>query len=176
MKGLPAERVLEVTDGETLAVGGHRLRVIYAPGHSPYHMALMDQESASLFTGDAVGMYVGRKDTLWPASPLPSFRFDDSMETIGVLESESPRRLLIPHYEPQSDVPHLFDLNKKTYEEWYDLIGREPSQRGTGEVVEDLLRTIPAYSWIPGDELTRWVITMHATGFRQCFLDRKPPQ
>ena len=176
MKALPADRIREVEEGETLSVGGHHLRVIYTPGHSPFHMSLMDLESRSLFTGDAVGMYVGEKDTLWPASPLPSFRYEDSMVTIGGLESESPRRLLIPHYEPQSDVAHLFDLNKRTYQGWHDLLDREPPEKSLGQVVEDLLGSSASYSWIPSDELARWVITMHATGFRQYFLDRRDPQ
>lgn len=176
MKALPADRIREVVDGEILPVGGHHLKVIYTPGHSPFHMSVMDLESLSLFTGDAVGMYVGEKEALWPNSPLPSFRYEDSMETIGGLESESPRRLLIPHYEPQSDVAHLFDLNRRTYQAWHDLLEREPPEKSLREVVDDLLGSSASYSWILADELARWVITMHATGFRQYFLDRRPPR
>jgi hydroxyacylglutathione hydrolase len=176
MKALPAGRIQEVVDGDILRVGGHHLKIIYTPGHSPFHMSLMDLESRSLFTGDALGMYVGEKDALWPASPLPSFRYEDSMETIGDLESESPRRLLIPHYEPQSDVAHLFDLNRRTYQGWHDILEREPPERSMGDVVDDLLGSSASYSWIPADELARWVITMHATGFRQYFLDRGHPR
>jgi glyoxylase-like metal-dependent hydrolase (beta-lactamase superfamily II) len=172
MKALPSDRIQEVVDGDVLPVGGHHLKVIYTPGHSPFHMSVMDIESRSLITGDAVGMYVHEKETLWPASPLPSFRYEDSIETIGDLESLSPRRLLIPHYEPQSDVSHLFDLNKSTYRGWHDLLEKEPLEKGLGEVVDDLLGSSASYSWIPADELARWVITMHATGFRQYFLDR----
>jgi glyoxylase-like metal-dependent hydrolase (beta-lactamase superfamily II) len=175
MKGIPVERIREVTDGEVILVGGHHLRVIYSPGHSPYHMSVLDSESGSLFTGDAVGMYVGSRETIWPASPLPSFRYDESMETLGSLKAESPRRLLIPHYEPQGDVRRIFDLNKEIYEKWFSLIGGEPPQKDANGVVEDLLRSVPSYSWIPADELTRWIITMHATGFLQALRARRAP-
>ena len=173
MKPVPAEKIREVIDGEVLKVGQRRLKVLYSPGHSPFHMSVLELESRSLFTGDAVGMYVEGSDTLWPASPLPSFRYEDSLDTISELEAESPRRLLIPHYGPQADVKHLFDLNRKTYLAWHDLIGGEPEQKGIGDVVNDILGSDPSYGWIPADELTRWVITMHATGFRQYFADRK---
>jgi glyoxylase-like metal-dependent hydrolase (beta-lactamase superfamily II) len=175
MKATPSDRIHEVVDGDVMVVGGHHLKVISTPGHSPFHMSIMDLETRSLFTGDAVGMYVGEKETLWPASPLPSFRYEDSMSSIGDLESESPRRLLIPHYEPQADVARLFDLNRKTYRTWHDILEGEPLEKGVGDVVDDLLRSSVAYNWISADELTRWVVTMHATGFRQYFLDRKVP-
>jgi glyoxylase-like metal-dependent hydrolase (beta-lactamase superfamily II) len=176
MKAMPADRIQEVIDGDVLSVGGHHLKVIYTPGHSPFHKSLMDLESRSLFTGDAVGMYVAEKDALWPASPLPSFRYEDSLETIGDLESEFPHMLLIPHYGPQSEVGHLFDLNRRTYQRWHDILEKEPVGKGIGDVVGDLLGSSDSYSWIPADELTKWVITMHAAGFRQYFLDRRPPQ
>ncbi|HVP24170.1 MAG TPA: MBL fold metallo-hydrolase [Conexivisphaerales archaeon] len=168
IRPLPAGRIQEVSDGETFAVGSRRLKVIYTPGHSPFHMSLLETDSRTLFTGDAVGMYVRERDTLWPASPLPSFRYEESMGTIESLRSQSPRRLLIPHYGPQLDPARLFELNKKTYRSWYDLLRGEPDRLGISEVVDDIIRSDPSYSWIPGDELTKWAITMHATGFRQC--------
>jgi glyoxylase-like metal-dependent hydrolase (beta-lactamase superfamily II) len=62
MKAMPADRIQEVVDGDILPVGGHHLKVLHTPGHSPFHMSLMDLESRSLFTGDAVGMYVGENE------------------------------------------------------------------------------------------------------------------
>jgi hydroxyacylglutathione hydrolase len=171
MKAVPSSRVREVVDGETLKVGENRLKVMYTPGHSPYHMSIMETASRSLFTGDAVGMYVKEQDTLWPASPLPSFRYEESMETIEELKSEAPRRLLIPHYGPHADVSRLFDLNKRTYIAWQELLSHEPQERGMPEVVDDILRSDPSYGWIYADELTKWIITMHATGFRRSLLD-----
>jgi glyoxylase-like metal-dependent hydrolase (beta-lactamase superfamily II) len=173
MKAVPADRIREVVDGEVVSVGGNRLKMLYSPGHAPFHMSVLELESRSLFTGDAVGMYVQERGTLWPASPLPSFRYEDSMETMGELQAESPRRLLIPHYGPQSDVSGLFELNRKTYRAWHDLLGLEPEQKGMAEVVKDIVGSNPSYSWIPADELTTWVITMHVTGFRKYFSDLK---
>jgi glyoxylase-like metal-dependent hydrolase (beta-lactamase superfamily II) len=167
MKPVPAERILEVVDGEVLKVGSLHLKILYSPGHAPYHMSVLELKGGSLFTGDAVGMYVGEKGALWPASPLPSFRYEEAMETIGELRSQDPRRLLIPHYGPQADVARIFDLNKKTYAAWHELLEAEPEGKGTKEVVDDILSSDPSYAWIRADRLTRWIVTMHATGFRQ---------
>jgi glyoxylase-like metal-dependent hydrolase (beta-lactamase superfamily II) len=169
MRPLPAERIVEVDDQEVLNVGGRHLQVLYAPGHAPYHMAVLDKETKSIFTGDAVGMYVQERDTLWPASPLPSFRYEESMETLKRLQDESPRLLLIPHYGPQADVGRLFELNRFIYKKWYQIIGSEPADASASRVVKDLFGSIPSYSWVPADELTTWIITMHATGFKDYF-------
>ncbi|XP_047164643.1 uncharacterized protein LOC124834078 isoform X1 [Vigna umbellata] len=41
-----------VTGDEDIVIGGHRLRVIYAPGHTDGHMALLHANSHSLVVGD----------------------------------------------------------------------------------------------------------------------------
>jgi glyoxylase-like metal-dependent hydrolase (beta-lactamase superfamily II) len=173
MEPLDEGKLLEVTDGEALKVGGRTLRFIYAPGHSPYHMAVQEERSKCLFTGDAVGMYVAERDTLWPASPLPTFRYDESMETIRQLQTFSPSVLLIPHYGPHADVRRLFQLNVSIYESWYKVIGSQPPDAAISHVVSELFRCIPSYSWIPSDELASWIITMHATGFRKYCLESR---
>ncbi len=47
----PVTRVLR--DGDTIDLGGRTLRVIDTPGHSPGHVAYLDEASGALFTGDA---------------------------------------------------------------------------------------------------------------------------
>jgi len=91
------------------------------------------------------------------------------METLKRLQDESPRLLLIPHYGPQADVGRLFELNRFIYKKWYQIIGSEPADASASRVVKDLFGSIPSYSWVPADELTTWIITMHATGFKDYF-------
>jgi len=51
----PATRSLH--DGDRIDLGGCRLRVLHVPGHSPGHVAYLDEASGILFTGDTA--YVG---------------------------------------------------------------------------------------------------------------------
>lgn len=43
-----------LTDGQVIAVGGHRLRVIHTPGHSPGGCSLLDRDGRVVFTGDTL--------------------------------------------------------------------------------------------------------------------------
>lgn len=51
----PATRVLH--DNDVIDLGGRTLRVLHVPGHSPGHVAYVDEASHTLFTGDAA--YLG---------------------------------------------------------------------------------------------------------------------
>jgi glyoxylase-like metal-dependent hydrolase (beta-lactamase superfamily II) len=43
-----------LADGDFIAAGGERLRVVGTPGHSPDHLAFWHEESRTMFTGDLV--------------------------------------------------------------------------------------------------------------------------
>jgi glyoxylase-like metal-dependent hydrolase (beta-lactamase superfamily II) len=45
---------VELSDGQELAVGGLRIKVLYTPGHSPGHVAFYLPEAGVLFSGDAL--------------------------------------------------------------------------------------------------------------------------
>lgn len=49
----PADVAVELADGDVLDVAGG-LEVIHTPGHSPGHMALLHQATATLITGDSI--------------------------------------------------------------------------------------------------------------------------
>jgi glyoxylase-like metal-dependent hydrolase (beta-lactamase superfamily II) len=46
----PATRILH--DGDLIDLGGRMLRVLHVPGHSPGHVAYLDEANGHLFTGD----------------------------------------------------------------------------------------------------------------------------
>ncbi|MCC6312988.1 MAG: MBL fold metallo-hydrolase [Thermomicrobiales bacterium] len=43
-----------IGDGDTIALGGHRLAVLHLPGHEPFHIALYDPAAGVIFSGDVV--------------------------------------------------------------------------------------------------------------------------
>lgn len=54
---------VELSDGQELAVGGLRLKVLHTPGHSPGHVAFYLSEEGALFSGDALFQNgIGRSD------------------------------------------------------------------------------------------------------------------
>lgn len=47
---VPPSRILH--DGETVTIGGERLRILWTPGHSPGHVCIYDEHRNILFSGD----------------------------------------------------------------------------------------------------------------------------
>jgi glyoxylase-like metal-dependent hydrolase (beta-lactamase superfamily II) len=88
---VPEERVVELTDGDSIDLGAHELTARHAPGHAPhqvvYHVPSMD----AVFTGDAAGLYTPSTDELHVTSPPPNFDPEQAVadtETIAVLDPE----------------------------------------------------------------------------------------
>jgi glyoxylase-like metal-dependent hydrolase (beta-lactamase superfamily II) len=172
--GIPSvdpARIDEHIEGDS--VGPARLEVIYTPGHAPYHMSLFDRRSRVLLTGDAVGMYIKNKRTLWPASPLPSFRYDLELQTLRRIRELRPKQLLIPHYEPVTEVEDFLKLNLRIYEAWHDVISRVSDERDVDSVARKLVLAIDEYSWIPEEPHFWFTLKMHVAGFMEYEASRK---
>jgi glyoxylase-like metal-dependent hydrolase (beta-lactamase superfamily II) len=71
VRGVPTEKVVESTDGETLDLGGVFLETIWTPGHSSHSQSYFERGSGVVFVGDAAGHYPGNRGFLVPGSPPP---------------------------------------------------------------------------------------------------------
>jgi glyoxylase-like metal-dependent hydrolase (beta-lactamase superfamily II) len=83
-----AEPDVLLNDGDTLALAGRRVQVVWTPGHTPGHICLYDADHDVLLTGDHllprispnIGLMPGSKD-----SPLASYL--DSLRALGGYDS-----------------------------------------------------------------------------------------
>ncbi|MDG6934010.1 MAG: MBL fold metallo-hydrolase [Nitrososphaerota archaeon] len=168
--GMPAvdgDRITEINEAFTVKVGRIQLKPVYTPGHAPFHMSLWDEKSRTLFTGDAVGMYVSKKETLWPASPLPSFRFDMEMQSLSRIISLEPKTLCIPHFEPVTHAKDFLNLNLDIYGRWHDVLGSLKDKSDVEGAARKLVSVIDSYRWLPGDPNAWFTLKMHVSGFLQ---------
>jgi glyoxylase-like metal-dependent hydrolase (beta-lactamase superfamily II) len=90
-----AERVdLGLVGGEVIGLGpGWNLRVVHVPGHSPGHLAVYDERSRALFSGDSVQgrVYLGLDGT---PKLCPTYtHVDDYLATAALVESLAPSEL-----------------------------------------------------------------------------------
>ncbi len=64
VSGIPASKMVPVSDKDTISVGSLRLQVIHTPGHSPGSMCLLG--GGFLFSGDTLFVHgTGRVDLPW---------------------------------------------------------------------------------------------------------------
>ena len=67
----PADRVVPLADDTTLQAGDRTLRVLHTPGHASHHIAYVDTERATAFTGDVAGVRLGEAAYVRPPTPPP---------------------------------------------------------------------------------------------------------
>ena len=53
---IEADRVIEANDGLSVSLAGRSLLCLDVPGHARHHIAIVDEKSRSIFTGDTFGV------------------------------------------------------------------------------------------------------------------------
>ena len=94
MCGLPQPVDAVFNGGETIDLGaGTELRVFHVPGHSPGHLAVQDNRSGALFSGDCVqgSVYLGLDGT---PKLCPTYTdVDPYLQTIALISALAPSEL-----------------------------------------------------------------------------------
>ncbi len=93
----PADRVRPLEGGETLDIGGLRLRVMHTPGHASHHVSYL-LDDGTLFTGDSAGVLLPGAHVIRPAVPPPEVSLEDWEGSIARMRAAKPSRLLLTHF------------------------------------------------------------------------------
>jgi glyoxylase-like metal-dependent hydrolase (beta-lactamase superfamily II) len=114
---LPAERVHQVSDGETVALGGRTLELIHTPGHALHHYAVVDAAHDSIFPGDTFGVSYRALDTaqgafVTPATTPTQFDPEQLIASVDRMLAYRPEALYLMHFSRVTDVPRLGDSMK----------------------------------------------------------------
>jgi len=132
-------------DGDELEVGGHVLRIIHTPGHSPCHICLYDPDERILFSGDLVtgegGTWIG-----YPSGDVALYM--ESLRRIAKLKLET----ILPAHGPVIEDPlariyEIIEQKEKRLTEIYLLIKEKP--RTPEELARILYSRLPSYGeWL----------------------------
>ncbi|HEX2295223.1 MAG TPA: MBL fold metallo-hydrolase, partial [Actinomycetota bacterium] len=90
---VPADRLVEVGDGDTIDLGSTALRAIETPGHARHHHAYLDEAGGTLFYGDALGVRLPDVGVIRPATPPPEFDLEAAIASIGRIRDAAAERL-----------------------------------------------------------------------------------
>jgi glyoxylase-like metal-dependent hydrolase (beta-lactamase superfamily II) len=105
-----------MADGETLALGRFRLRVIWTPGHSAGHACFYLDDELLLLSGDHVLPTITPNISLWPGSEDEN-PLSDYLGSLRRLRGLQPRRVLPAHEYDFADLHARLDELEEHHEE-----------------------------------------------------------
>ncbi|MER3437889.1 MAG: MBL fold metallo-hydrolase [Chloroflexota bacterium] len=106
---IPPEQVHPFTDDATLTVAGRRLHVRFTPGHASHHVAIFDEATGGIFTGDVGGIRMPGTTYVCPPTPPPDLDPDAWRASVACLRAWPARRLYLTHFGAYDDVREHLD-------------------------------------------------------------------
>src|SRR5690606_38350723 len=100
---VPAERVVELSDGAEVEASGRVLRALDTPGHAHHHLAFHDADRDDVFTGDVAAVRLGSLPYVRPPTPPPELDLELWRASVLRIRGLRPRRLLLTHFGPYDD-------------------------------------------------------------------------
>lgn len=109
---VPAERLLQTSDGMRLSLGGRELQFLHTPGHALHHCCIRDELARAVFTGDTFGLSYREFDTARGALILPATtptQFDPAQLEVSIdrLLALRPESVYLTHYSRVTDCERL---------------------------------------------------------------------
>ena len=106
---IKVDRILEATHGFRVELAGRELLCLDTPGHARHHIAIVDQRSGSIFTGDIFGLSYRELDTdgrqfIFPTTTPIQFDPEAMHASIDLLLGYQPQAMYLTHFSQLRDV------------------------------------------------------------------------
>jgi glyoxylase-like metal-dependent hydrolase (beta-lactamase superfamily II) len=114
---VPAARVIEAADGQSLRLGRTSLEFIHTPGHALHHLCIVDREASRVFAGDTFGVSYREFDTaagefIFPTTTPTQFDPGQLKASIETIRRLRPGAVHLTHYGPITHIERAAaDLN-----------------------------------------------------------------
>ncbi|MDP1653742.1 MAG: MBL fold metallo-hydrolase [Rhodocyclaceae bacterium] len=100
---IPAERVIETTDGMVLRLGRRELAFYNSPGHAKHHVFIHDRVANGIFTGDTFGISYRECDVdgrpfLLPSTTPSQFDPVDLRDSVEHMIALAPEAVYLTHF------------------------------------------------------------------------------
>jgi glyoxylase-like metal-dependent hydrolase (beta-lactamase superfamily II) len=118
MRPAAADRIQAVRDGDVIGLGDRSLRVVHTPGHASHHIALADDRTGAVCTGEAIGSYLPWAPAFRPALPPPEVDLEAARASIERIRALSPTALLTSHFGPVPDPSSALDVAQERLDAW----------------------------------------------------------
>lgn len=149
MLPVPENQLKSVTDGDSIQVGGHDIRIIHSPGHAGSHVVY--QLGDDIFTGDAAAIAMGdagdAATLVRPAVPPPEVDLEIWQDTLAKLKAANASRLLLTHFGAITDVEAHLEAVSAENARWADTILEGMQQNEDDDALAARLRAVAAETY-----------------------------
>ncbi|MFC4550260.1 MULTISPECIES: MBL fold metallo-hydrolase [Halorussus] len=132
---VPEDRIVELTDGDSIDLGDHNLDVHYAPGHAPHQVVFHDTDDDALVAGDAAGIWVPSEEMIRQTSPPSNFDLERCIEDAEMIRDLDPEVLLYTHFGPRENEPGAMDEYVTVLSGWVERVEAKREELGDDEAV-----------------------------------------
>jgi glyoxylase-like metal-dependent hydrolase (beta-lactamase superfamily II) len=133
-------RLRAVGGGDRIDLGDRALTTVHTPGHASHHVALHDDRSGAMWTGEAIGSYLPWATCFRPALPPPEVDIERALGSIAAMHARRPTALLTSHYGPVPHADEAFEHAAVRIRSWTDAVER--ALRDDPDASEDTVRDI----------------------------------
>lgn len=162
---VPEDRVVELTDGDTVDLGSRTLTAHHAPGHTPHQVVFEDHSCDAVFTADAAGIWVRAQDRVRETSPPTDFDLEQCIDDVEMIRRLDPETLLYAHFGPG---PAETDAVLKEYEhvlrDWVAAVKREVIERHSEAAAIDHFAATTTVEDVWGEHKARAETKMNVRG------------
>jgi hydroxyacylglutathione hydrolase len=138
---VPADRVIETSDGQVFNLAGRPLQCLHTPGHAKHHLCLWDEHARACFTGDTFGiayreLNVGKEPFLIPATTPTHFDPEALKDSIRRLLALQPEAMYLTHFSRVDGVERLGEQLLRRIDDFAALAEAAP---GTGKARKEAI-------------------------------------
>lgn len=144
---VPADRVIEVDDGDTLKLADSEFRFLHTPGHALHHYCIHDVDASAVFTGDTFGISYREFDTANGAFIFPTTtptQFDPAAlhASIDRILNLNTRVAYLTHFGEVTDLPGLAVQMHERIDEFVRIaeVHRDAGENRQALIADDLKR------------------------------------
>jgi glyoxylase-like metal-dependent hydrolase (beta-lactamase superfamily II) len=164
-KPVTEDRIVELTDGDSIDLGSRELTAHHAPGHAPHQVVYEDHAADAVFTADAAGIWIPAQERVRETSPPPNFDLEQCITDVELIRRLDPDVLLYAHFGPG---PSETDVVLREYEQvlrdWVEAVEREVVERGSEEAAVDHFVGTNEVEYIWGEHKAQAETAMNVRG------------
>jgi len=143
-------RIRVVAGGDRIRLGDRVLDVLYTPGHASHHVALHDDATGAVFTGEAIGSHLPWVDCYRPALPPPEVDVEAALASIDTIRARGASALMTSHCGPVEDADEGCGRAAVRIVAWSDAVRRRLDTDPDAGIddLTDMLRDVAAADYL----------------------------